>query len=199
MEKKVIRSLNQRYGLMRRQSLALYDEEIKLVFRSGANRSSRTIPLEWIDQNDSEARLYPAWVRWATGITLIAAGAVLAAGLQWGGPWFVVLAGLGGVFLLLAAMFVFRAYDAIYFYNSYNGEFLFAVVKDRPSSEDVGEFMKAMREGMERKKDRAKMESEMPSIATEIHHLAELSRKEIISKEEYLRKKEDLIEDLLRD
>ena len=199
MEKRLLRSLTQRYGFWRRQYLELYEDEIKLVFRSGANRSSRTIPLEWIDPNDSGARLYPQWARVGMIATAIAAGAALAAVLQWGGAWLGVLGGLGGIFFLLAVLYVLWSYEAVYFYNSFNGEFLFAMVRDRPKPDEVDAFMKTMRESMERKKERAKMESEIPSVATEIHHLAELQKKDVISDDEFLRKKEELIEDLLRD
>ena len=43
------------------------------------------------------------------------------------------------------------------------------------------------------------MESEMPSIASEIHHLGRLHETDVISEDEFTRKKEELIEGLLRE
>lgn len=198
-EKKPIRTIQQKYAAWRSQELGLYDDEIRLVYRSGANRSSRTVPLEWIDRNESEARLYPGWARagvfWC-GLALVAA---VAAGLEWGAPWFAVgVAFAVGAVLFAVARGAF-ARDAIYFYNAFSGEFLFALLVDQPDRETVAGFLAAIQEQLARRQEQAKMESELPSVAAEISHLARLREKSVITQDEFSAKKTELIEDLLRE
>jgi hypothetical protein len=139
------------------------------------------------------------WTRVVILISMLAMGALLAAGLQWGATWLTALPALAvaaGAVLIVHGR---SGYDAIYYYNTFSGEFLFALIRNEPDPEEVKDFIDRMRKAVKKKKERAKMESEVPSAATELHHLARLKEKEIITDDEYRQKKRDLIEDLLRD
>lgn len=199
MEKKTILTLDQRYGPWREQHLELFEDEIRLVYRSGANRSSRTVPVDWIDRNESEAVLHPGWTTPLFVAALLAAGGFLAAGLERGVPWTALSAASSALAALVAALHVVRARPAVYFYHAFTGEFLFALLREVPGREEVAGFVAALQEQGRRKLERAKMEAELPSVAAEIHHLARLREKRVISDDEFRAKKDELIEDLLRE
>ena len=197
--KKPVLTLTQRYGAWRSQEMELFEDKVRLVYRSGANRSTRTVPLEWIDRNESVVRLYPAWARGGVVCALLCAAAAGAAGLQWSTPWLEAAAGLAALALVLAVLQKVRSYEATYFYNSFTGEFQFALVNTNPDRETVFKFLDTLKSQSKKKRERAEMESEMPSVASEIHHLARLRETDVISEDEFTRKKEDLIEGLLRE
>lgn len=207
MDKPVVATLLQRLGPGRSQEMVLHEDEVRVNFRSSTTLSRRTVPLEVIDPNETSARAFPAW----TGpIVLIGAGAALVAALWavrvgsllWpvsAGPATWIAASAAVVAVLAGALHYFLAKDTIYFYSAYSGEFLFAVLQNRPDRQVVADFAAKIKELSRRRYDELKGDAERPSFARELEALHRLREKKIISPDEFDRKKFELLEEVLRE
>jgi hypothetical protein len=206
MDRKPLATLDQRYGLWSRQELELFDDEVKVHFRTGPNESRRTVPLDVFDTNDTEGRIFPSWASWGfkIGILALAAGGGLAlaqrietgASPAWAG-W-IASAG-AAVAALSAVLWRALAYDAWYFYHAFTGDFLCAIVHGSPDAAAARGFFEQLKAQARKRFEQSKEEAEMPSVARELRALHELRERKVISEEEFAQKKQELLDDLMRD
>lgn len=192
MEKPPAARLVQRFRGFRVQELELTDEELRIRAKTLTADSRRSIPLEVFDRNDTEARAFPGWT--LPSAALAAAVAIL--GLVWG----VRFSPVGfGIALALFGLHFALSIDTLIFHNTFTGEFLLAIPRGRPDPESMTAFAVKLKELARRRYEQLRADAERPSIAKELLALDELRGKKIINDEEFSTKKDELLEDMMRE
>ncbi len=207
MEKLPVARLVQRFRGFRIQELELTEEELRMRAKTPTSDSRRSIPLEVFDRNDTEARAFPSWTLPSAAI----GAAVGILGLLWGariagivgtvsGAFGFGAAAIGfGVSLALLGLHFALSSDTLIFYNTFTGEFLLAIPRDRPDGESVTAFASKLKEMAKRRYEQLRADAERPSIAKELLALDDLRGKKIINDEEFATKKDELLDDMMRE
>jgi len=167
----------------------------------------RSIPIEALDKSETEATTFPSWTRpvIAAGIalgilaslwTLRVAPLVWPQSLPvgWTIAGFAFLAALVG----LISRYAF-AKESLFFYNTFTGELIVVLLQDRPNRETVRSFVTRMKETARRRYEELKAEAERPSVGRELIALEGLREKRVISDEEFALKKDELLDEMMRD
>lgn len=207
MDKPVVATLSQRFPVGRRQELQLTEDEVRIHSTSLLAEAFRTVPLEVLDRNETEMRTYPGWTRAATaaaatGALLAALWGVRLAPLWWPASSLPALWGAAAAFgaaLAAAALHLLLSRDSILFFHSFTSEFLFSVRRDAPDRGTVSAFVTQIKERAKRRYEQLRADAERPSIARELLALKELCEKKVITAEELATKKEELLDEIMRD
>lgn len=207
MEPPPIATLAQRLRGGKLQELELTEEELRIRTRTLTCDARRAIPVEAIDRYETEARTFPAWSRVpiALGLGTAVVGVLWAlkfSALLWPatapvGLWVAVLAA-GVAFGAIALRYALAA-ESLFFYNTFTGELIIVLHRERPDAAVVNAFVAKMKDLARLRYDELRADAERPSIGRELIALNELREKKVINDEEFAMKKGELLDDMMRD
>jgi hypothetical protein len=205
-DEKTIAQLHQQWGLFNKQELTLTDQEIRIKMQRVTSIVNAYCPLEIIDPNESELKIYPNITRlmippFAFGVilnTLIATFTVFSHRFV---PSYtaICLLVLSTILIVCILVHFLGANYFLFFHNRFSQETVLIMPARVPSEKEVQAFVKQLRDTCKKRYEEASMEQALPSLAEELKRLDSLRKKGIITVEEFTARKKDVLKSLFEE
>jgi len=161
-------TLTQRRGWFKRVELSLQDEDLFVRYLEGRNEYPRRIPLEDVNPYTAEATERRRGLKYASITAFIVAGTLgvvaLAGEAGRDRAWVYVALGLAAAaWLALTLAWFLKSADFVYLYERRSGDLIVPIACDRPTREEVGEFLEKLMAAAEDRYDLSGEEWYTPS------------------------------------